>query len=126
MPYESKESRKFFPVVPFLESEERGTEQAFPVYRRLKPPRSDKARYVPLGVIAGVAEGQAACLLWAWQQGCAVQALWGVEGAGAHSCAAPAGAGLGLASAAQAGGVCLDRTSPNDARSAWRTRKSRP
>ena len=36
------------------------------------------------------------------QQGCAVQALWGVEGAGAHSCAAPAGAGLGLASALSA------------------------
>jgi hypothetical protein len=53
------------------------------------------------------------------QQGCAVQALWGVEGAGAHSCATPAGAGLGLASAAHAGGVRLGRTSPNEARSAW-------
>ena len=35
------------------------------------------------------------------QQGCAVQALWGVEGAGAHSCTA------------SAGGVRLVRTSPN-------------
>jgi hypothetical protein len=60
------------------------------------------------------------------QQGCAVQAVWGVEGAGAHSCAAPAGAGLGLTSAAQTGGMRLGRTSPNAAKSAWRIRKSRP
>ena len=51
-----------------------------------------------LGVV-GVAEGQAGCC-GREQQGCAVQA--GVS-RGWGSLAAPAGAGLGLASAAQAG-----------------------
>jgi hypothetical protein len=51
-PTEAKRAGNFFPVVPFLESEERGTEQAFPAYRRLKPPRSDKVHCVNFGAAA--------------------------------------------------------------------------
>ena len=37
MPYGSEESRRFFSVVPFLGSQQRGTEKAFPGHRLRKP-----------------------------------------------------------------------------------------
>ena len=76
---------------------------------------SDKARYVnPRAWVLALRRARQYVCCGREQQGCAVQALWGGEGAGAHSCTA------------SAGGVCWFSTSPNAARSAWRIRSRRP
>jgi PAS domain S-box-containing protein len=49
-PTEAKRARAFFPVVPFLESQERRTAQACPVYRHQKSTRSDNPLYVTDGL----------------------------------------------------------------------------